>query len=109
MARVRLNTFQKQYCELLEHFAELLDKDELNYNIHLFSSLNIYKLVAVTRNLSPPWDSFRSFSRGEAALQGEEDFPFPRYKSRPDYIGPYTYFIKPIFYVRAYFVHRTFV
>jgi len=29
-------------------FAELLDRDELNYNRNLFSSLNIYKFEAVT-------------------------------------------------------------
>ena len=36
------------------NFAELLDRDELNYNRNVFSSLNIYKFEAVTRTFCFP-------------------------------------------------------
>ena len=36
------------------NFAELLDRDELDYYRNLFSSLNIYKFEAVTRTFCFP-------------------------------------------------------
>ena len=67
------------------NFAELLDRDELNYNRNVFSSLNIYKFEAVTRNfVSPPGIVFAVSVGGKRHSSEGEDSPFPPYKSRPD-------------------------